>query len=164
MITGATLRKEHFFHSGEKLFRLQNLLFETAESFHWKVEAWSLFSNHYHLISSAKNGARPLSRWIQRFHSISAEMVNLIDATRGRRIWYQYWDKSLTFETSYWPRLNYVTCNPVKHGLVECASDYPFCCARWIELHWSSALRRKLESFRYDRIREFDDFDPIPVV
>jgi putative transposase len=163
MITGATLCKNHFFNSRDKLFRLQDLLFETAVSFRWKLEAWSLFSNHYHVIGSAGEETRPSSRWIQRFHSLSAEMVNETDGRPGRQIWYQYWDRALTFEASYWPRLNYVANNPVKHGLVDLASDYPFCSARWMELEWSSALRRKLSSFRYDRIREFDDFEPIVV-
>jgi putative transposase len=163
MITGATLYKEHFYDNTEKLSRLRELLFETAHRFGWNLEAWSLFSNHYHLISCGTDSVSGLSRWIQRFHSVAGEMVNLIDDKPGRRIWYQYWDKCLTFESSYWPRLNYVTHNPVKHGLVQSASDYPFCSARWIELRWSSALRKKLKSFRWERIREFDEFDPIPI-
>ena len=90
-------------------------------------------------------------------------MVNRIDHEEGRRVWYQYWDKCLTFESSYWPRVNYVTNNAVKHGLVKCASDYPFCSARWIELHWSPVLQKKLRSFKWDQIHEFDEFDPLMI-
>jgi len=88
-------------------------------------------------------------------------MVNGIDETPGRKVWYQFWDKTITFEASYWARLNYVTQNPVRHGLVARVSDYPFSSARWIELEWSSAKRKKLESFRHDRIQVFDEFDPV---
>lgn len=161
MITGGTLHKDHFFETGRKLYGLQDLLFQTARRFGWTLGAWSLFSNHYHLISSAQRGARSLSRWLQRFHSVSARMVNGIDETPGRKVWYQFWDKTITFEASYWARLNYVTQNPVRHGLVARVSDYPFCSARWIELEWSSAKRKKLESFRHDRIQVFDEFDPV---
>jgi putative transposase len=163
MITGGTLYRQHFFANSNNLRWLQSLLFEAAKSFGWTLEAWALLSDHYHLIASTDERTRELSRWIQRFHSLSAETINRIDGCRGRRVWYQYWDTCLTFEASYWARLNYVTNNPVKHGLVDTALDYPFCSASSIELWWPSAQRKKLRSFRYDRIRVRDDFDPLPI-
>ena len=163
MITGGTLYKQHFFAKGQSLKILETLLFETAKSFGWTLEAWALLSDHYHLIAIAEEAARELSRWIQRLHSLSSEAINGIDGCRGRQVWYQYWDKCLTFEASYWARLNYVTNNPVKHGLVDTALNYPFCSATSIELWWPSAMRRKLKSFKYDQIKERDDFDPLPI-
>lgn len=35
------------------------------------------------------------------------------------KIWHNYWDKCLTFESSYFTRLNYIWFNPVKHRLVD---------------------------------------------
>jgi putative transposase len=163
MITAGTIGKNHLFDNGRKLQGLQRLMFETAVRFSWTVTSWCLLSNHYHLTALAAENARSLSRWIQCFHALSAALVNGIDKRRGRRVWYQYWDKCITFEASYWPRVNYVNNNAVRHCLVKLACQYPFCSARWTELHGSSPLRRKLKSFRYDRIREPDDFAPIPI-
>ena len=142
---------------------LQSFLFETAKSFGWTLEAWALLSNHYHLIAVAQEAAHELSRWMQRFHSVSAAAVNQIDGCRGRQVWYQYWDTCLTFEASYWARLNYVTQNPERHGLVQTALDYPFCSAKSIELWWPSAMRKKMKSFKYDRVKVRDDFAPVPI-
>jgi putative transposase len=36
---------------------------------------------------------------------------------------YEFWDTRLTFEKSWFARLNYVHQNPVKHGLVPVANQ-----------------------------------------
>jgi putative transposase len=79
MITGATFYKNHFYNTAEKLSQLRELLFHTADRFGWNLEAWSLFSNHYHLIASGTDTVRELSLWIQRFHSVAGEAVNRFD-------------------------------------------------------------------------------------
>ena len=126
IITGGTLYKQHLFNRGRSLRILESLRFKAARSFGWALEAWALLSDHYHLIASGHDEPRALSRWMQRVHSLSAEAINGIDNCRGRRVWYQYWDTCLTFEASYWAKLNYVTNNPVKHGFVDTASNYPY--------------------------------------
>ena len=75
--------------------------------------------------------------------------------------WYQYWDRHLTFESSYFARLNYVNQNPVKHGLVGIASNYPFCSAGWFELRAEKSFRKRLATYGYSRVKEPDDFEPI---
>ena len=70
----------------------------------------------------------------------------------------RYWDTCITNEASYFARLNYVHNNPVKHGLVQSAEQYPFCSANWFQTRAEPAFRRKVESFRYDRVNVVDDF------
>ncbi len=94
-------------------------------------------------------------------HSQFALSLNLEQGEPGRQVWYQYWDKCLTYPGSYYARLNYVINNPVHHGLVSVASNYPYCSAALVETEWPSAVRRKVQSFRYDRIHEQDDFRPV---
>ena len=76
-----------------------------------------------------------LKNLIQRFHSQSAREVNINAGLSGRKVWFQYWDSCLTYENSYYARLNYVHNNPVKHGLVQDAELYPFCSASWFKKH-----------------------------
>ena len=161
LVTGATLYKQHFLASSERLGFLQSHLFDFATRVGWNLQAWAIFSNHYHFIAESLLDAYPLSRFIQRFHSDSARLLNLKDDQIGRKVWYQYWDRYLTFETSYLARLNYVNNNAVKHGLVAIASQYPFCSAGWFEAHCSHSFQRKVASFGYERLNELDDFDPI---
>jgi putative transposase len=83
-----------------------------------------------------------------------------MDHRPGRRVWFQYWDKCLTFEKSYFARLNYVINNAVHHGLVLDASHYPFCSAGWMERNSNPAFRKQVASFKYDQLSEPDGFEP----
>jgi len=52
--------------------------------------------------------------------------LNRHDGTRGRKVWYNYWDECIRDERDYYNRLNYIHVNPVKHGYVEDPEDYEF--------------------------------------
>ena len=41
-------------------------------------------------------------------NSTTAHEVNQLDGVKGRKVWHNFWDKQITFENSYWARLNYV--------------------------------------------------------
>jgi hypothetical protein len=50
--------------------------------------------------------------------------------------------------------------NPVKHGLVPVASQYPWCSARWFERTASAAQVKSIYRFKLDQVRLCDDFVP----
>jgi len=158
MVTGATLYKRHYFTSAEQLQLLQDTLFAILKKGGWDLNAWAIFSNHYHFVAQAAINAAKLKLVIQQLHSIASRAVNRMDGAVGRQVLYQYWDTCLTFEKSYLARLNYVNNNPVHHGLVSVATQYPYCSATWFEQHVSAGFRRKVQSFRYDRLRVPDNF------
>jgi putative transposase len=64
----------------------------------------------------------------------------------------------LTSERSYLARLNYVHQNPVKHGLVAVANQYPHGSAAWFERTASPAQVKTLYSSKTDRLNIQDDF------
>ncbi len=161
MITAATLYGRHLFPDSCRLAKLQELLFECLDAGGWLAIAWAVMSNHYHLIAQSPQRGWKLDELIQRLHSKSAIWLNRFDGTPGRVVWYEYWDRSLTFEASYWARLAYVNHNPVHHGLVAVASQYPYGSARYYELYAPSSVRRRLASYRFDRVEEPDPFEPI---
>jgi len=158
MVTAGTHQKIHFFEGPERLQTLQGILFEVADAYDWMLQAWAVFPNHYHFIAQSPADARTLKPMIQRLHSQSARVVNTLDKTLGRRIWYQYWDTCITYEQSYYARLNYVHNNAVKHGLVEAAEQYPFCSAIWFKENTEVCFRQKVESIPYKRVNIRDDF------
>ena len=79
----------------------------------------------------------------------------------GQQVWHQYWDTHLTYNRSYYARLNYVHENPCRHGLVPVASSYPWCSAAWLERTATPAFVKTLSGFKTDRISIHDDFEVI---
>jgi putative transposase len=157
MVTAGTLHKEHLFCGNERLELLQNSLFTILTDFGWALQSWALFSNHYHFAAKASID-NTLKSAIQRFHSVTARELNRRERKSGRQVWFQYWDTCLSYEKNYLARLNYVNHNPVHHGLVRIASQYPFCSAGWFEQNADPAFRRKVESFGWSRVKVIDDF------
>lgn len=157
-VTAGTLQKQHHFRGVERLNLLQEELFAAAEAYAWILQAWAIFSNHYHFIAQAPSEATSLRPMLQRFHSATARKVNRLDEVRGRQVWFEFWDTCLSYEASYYARLNYVHNNAVHHGLVSVAEQYEFCSAGWFVTHADPAFYRKVCSYKYDKVKMRDDF------
>ena len=61
-------------------------------------------------------------------------------------MWHNFRDSRLTYEKSYLARLAYTHRNPVKHGLVPVANQYPWCSAAWFEREATPAQRKTISS------------------
>ena len=161
MVTAGTYRKAHYFRTPERLAVLQRGLLKLAAQFAWQIEAWAIFSNHYHFIAhSPPDGGESLRTMLHDLHGALAEWVNRLDAARGRRVWHNYWESRLTYEHSYLARLHYVHRNPVHHGIVPVASQYPWCSAAWFEQSATPAQVKTIYSFATDRLKVFDEWTP----
>ncbi|TAN38031.1 MAG: hypothetical protein EPN23_03520 [Verrucomicrobia bacterium] len=158
-VTAGTHHKEHFFRSDDRLRLLQETFFACIRRSGWELQSWAIFSNHYHFIAQAPVQAETLKPMLQRLHSLTAREINRLDQTAGRKVWFQYWDTCLTYEKSYLARLHYVNHNPVHHGLVAVATQYPFCSAAWFAERAEPTFRRKVESFTCNHITVVDDFE-----
>ena len=89
MVTSATLYKRHLFKSPEQLTLLENQLLSLAKKFHWQLEAWAVFSNHYHFVarSEPEAVAGSLKSMIHELHSDTARDLNRLEgAARPRRL------------------------------------------------------------------------------
>lgn len=70
---------------------------------------------------------------------------------------YNYWDKCITFDKSYFTRLNYIWYNPVKHGYVTSPEQW----------FWGSFYQRFkddyeetiriINTYPCDKVKEKDD-------
>lgn len=158
IVTGSTLNKQLLFKSPDELNLLQTTLFQLADHYNWRLEAWAIFPNHYHFIAHSPNDPATLCRFITHFHAISARELNLIQNQPGRTVWYQYWDTHLTYHKSYLARLNYVMQNPVKHRIVHNAQEYPWCSVRWFSQNTSSSYQKVVASYKTDTVKIMDDF------
>jgi REP-associated tyrosine transposase len=161
MVTAGTYRKLHHFRTAERLSFLQGQLLSLARAHGWQLQAWAVFSNHYHFVATAPADPGSLRVLARQLHSVSAREANRLDRANGRQVWFEYWDTHLTFERSYLARLQYVLQNPVHHGLVRVASAYPWCSARWFEQSASRAFYKTVTAFKIDRVNVRDEYQPL---
>ncbi len=161
MITAGTLNKRPLFIGDTRLSLLEDTLLGVFREHGWQPQAWAVFPNHYHCVALAPAGdaGLPLRDAVRCVHSLSARELNRLDGAPGRRVWFQYWDTRLTYEKSYYARINYTQNNAVKHGLVARAEQYAHCSAAWFSQNADDVFRRKVATFGYGRVSVADDFD-----
>lgn len=164
-VTAATYLKEHHFRGGHRLQVLHRGLLRVASDFGWRLEAWAVFSNHYHFIGhspAAATSSESLRFMLGLLHEKTAKWLNRMDGTPHRQVWYNYWDTHLTFQKSFLARLSYVHRNRVKHGLVPVSNQYPWCSAGWFERTASPAQVKAIYRFKTDHLNIQDEYDPAP--
>ena len=159
LVTAGTLYKHHHFPTRQRLDLLEGKILELAKQYGWQLEAWAVFSNHYHLVGHSQATSAPLNDFLGHVHSATAKAVNELDGAVGRQVWYNFWETRLTFERSYFARLNYVDQNPVKHGLVCVANQYRWCSAAWFERIATPAQVKTIYGFKINQLRVLDDFE-----
>ena len=157
-ITAGTFHKEHYFRGDDRLALLEFHLLTKANLYHWQVEAWAAFSNHYHFVARGCPDSANLGKLIRHLHADTARELNLLDQTPGRQVWFNFRDTKLTYERSYFARLNYVHQNAVHHGLVPVANQYRWCSAAWFQRVASPAMVQTIYGFKLDRLEVEDDF------
>ncbi len=161
-VTGATYQKLHHFTGANRLRVLQRGLLTVAEKYGWRIEAWAVFSNHYHFIAHSPADAADatsLRAMLGMLHVKTAGWVNKLDATTGRQVWFNFWETRLVNQRAYLARLNYVHQNAVKHGLVPVANLYPWCSAAWFERTASPAMVKSIYRFKTDKMTAGDEFE-----
>ena len=145
--------RESWPHAPPHYFTAHGIYIITAATLHRKP----LFNSGTKL-DFLRDTATARRDFVRHLHRELAIQLNRMDATPGRRVMYEFWDTRLTFEKSWLARLNYVHQNPVKHGLVPLANQYPWCSAAWFETNARHGFVRSVYSFKIDRIRVPDDF------
>ena len=160
IITAGTLRKQKLFNTPQKLDLFAETTLELAANYNLSLQAWAFLNNHYHIVASTEKCSNSFrfGTFLKHLHREIAIRLNTIDETSGRQVMYQFFDTALTFEKSWLARLHYVHHNPVKHGLVRNATDYPWCSAGWFEANAHPAFVKTVKSFKIDRVNVPDDF------
>ena len=162
-VTASTYLKEHHFRGRDRLSVLHRGLLKLVAESGWHLEAWAVFSNHYHFIAHSPpdaTDASSLLMMLTELHSKTAIWINKLDRSPHRTIWFNYRETRLSYQRSYLARLNYVHQNPVTHGLVLVANLYPWCSAAWFERTASPAQVKSIYRFKTGQVRVEDGFAP----
>lgn len=111
----------------------------------WTIDAWVLLPDHLHCLWTLPPGDTDYSaRWstIKRLTSQAVEPPQTRPASASRlkrresTLWQRrFWEHGIRDEEDFARHLDYVHWNPVKHGLVPRAADWPWSSLhRWIRL------------------------------
>lgn len=140
--------------------RLFLSLLKACENHFWKLEDWVILDNHYHIMLNAPEGEINLSRFVAEYHKFVALFIkkNNPKTIHLSKIFNNYWDTCISYEKSYYARLNYIFYNPVKHGYVDNAEDY-----RWgsfyIRYRENRAYIEKLQKeYPFEEVKVEDDY------
>ncbi|MFN2500232.1 MAG: hypothetical protein ABR557_14210 [Pyrinomonadaceae bacterium] len=101
MVTASTIDKKHLFTTPNKLDLLENDLLSLAKKYYWNLEAWAVFSNHYHFIARNQLSSGALNKFLSHLHTATATKLNQMDEAPGRNVWFNFWDTKLTYQRSY---------------------------------------------------------------
>jgi putative transposase len=100
-VTASTYLKRRLFHDSARLALLHDRLLAYARRHRWRLEAWAVFSNHYHIVAQSEGAREDLGIMAARLHQKTASELNAMDGATGRKVWQNYRETRLTFERSY---------------------------------------------------------------
>lgn len=124
-ITSATFRKEPYFNTDRKKRLILAALKNAIKNYKCKLYAWVILDNHFHLLVKMEIG-RLLPKFIASIEGKSAIELNKLEGLKGKKRWYQYWDRGIRDEADLWKHFNYIHHNCVKHGYSKKMEDYLF--------------------------------------
>ena len=113
--------------TGEKVRTALRLAVQTVRAEHpFVVEAWVwvLLPEHLHCLWRLPEGDSDYSlRWAK----IKRLTRHNLGMPPGEKLWQpRYWEHCIRDENDFARHVDYIHWNPVKHGLVRCAADWPY--------------------------------------
>ena len=144
-VTARGNRKEDIFLDDHDRRALLANLATAAETYGWRVHAWVLMTNHYHLLLETPEPN--LSRGMQRLNGPYAQNFNKRHGRVGHVFQGRYKAILVERESHLLELTRYVVLNPVRAGMVERAEDYPWSSylqtlgriqgVEWLETDWT---------------------------
>jgi putative transposase len=142
-ITGTNFQHQEIVgKSDSRVADFANRLLKVIEDSGFELNAYCLLRNHYHVLAIGQDVAI-LRKSLGMLHGRTSRWWNLEDATPGRKVWYRVFDTMVRSNRKYYSTLNYIHNNPVKLGLCEKVTDWP----------WSTAASFINEVGREEAIR-----------
>jgi putative transposase len=129
MISATCYEHKHFIGtSHERMTNFENDLLSACGKFATNIYAWCVLPNHYHLLVRTEN-IKALRHELGLLHGRSSFNWNGDENRRGRRVWFNCFDRDIKSHRHFWASVNYIHHNPVHHGYFDSWQD-------WL---WSSA-------------------------
>ena len=143
LLTGANYEHRHIMATPERRDDFAEKLLSGLMALpEVELFAWCLLPNHYHLL--ARLDQSDFAAMSARLHNGTATQWNREDAAPGRKVWFRYCDRDIRGERHFWVSMNYIHANPVKHGYVRRAYDWPWSSVHYYAEQWGRAALREL--------------------
>lgn len=159
-ITGRIYEEDSIINSNEKKHLFFEVLVNKCFESDLDLITWFIGDDHYHIIVHSESNF-DLQYFINRVHSVTGLLFNKMDNVKGRKVWYQYWDRMIRDELDFWQHVNYCHYNPVKHKYVigiNKLSEYEFCGFRL----WNLVFGKEATEIFFETY-PIDDFDPFKI-
>ena len=138
LISAACYEHSHVIgRNAERITECEDETLKIYREFCRSLYAWCILPNHYHGLLKTQR-VKALPHALGQFHGRSSCKWNAEDDKRGRKVWYNCFERRIKSERHFWATLNYVHHNPVYHGYVD----------RWQDWPWLSATEFLLQTGR----------------
>ena len=148
MFTAANYEHALIMNSPKRRTNFQKRLLLAFQEIEAIIVAWVILANHYHILACV-NSLEDVSAALKQLHGSTSFEWNLADGLQGKRkVWYKFSDRMIRGNEHYFRAMNYIHCNPIKHGYVEKASDWQWSSlSMYYEDHGLDWLREKWKNF-----------------
>lgn len=125
-IVGVTQARRPLFADDANMQLLRETLHRVQELYPFKMYAYAFLPDHFHLlifVPETSNISKLMQSW-QRNFTLNYKAAQGI--TASLRLWQRgFWDHVIRDADDYERHFHYIHYNPVKHGYVRRAGDYP---------------------------------------
>jgi len=127
-VTARGTAKTAIFRTDEDRLRFLLVLGEVVEQFGWRLYAYCLMGNHYHLALTTPEAN--LGAGMSRLNQLYAQWFNHRQDRVGHLFQERYWSQLIENESYLLAVVRYIAANPVRGGLCDRPRDWPWSSAR----------------------------------
>lgn len=120
--------KAAIFTTDEDRLRFVRILGDVVEQHRWRLYAYCLMKNHYHLALTTPEPN--LGMGMSRLNQLYAQWFNHRHDRVGHLFQERYWSQLLEDEAHVLAVVRYIAANPVRAGLCDRAREWPWSSAR----------------------------------
>ncbi len=155
-ITARTVESQWFLQPEKYKQILLNTISSKTKKFEFPLIAYVILNNHYHLIIDIKD-TDYFSKLMNEINGASSKAINEADRVKGRKIWWNYYEKYLRDEKDFYTHLNYLHQNPIKHRIFP-SFDYKYSSYRtWVKKRGIEYVNDSFEKYPVIDFKAFND-------
>lgn len=158
-VTASTLGRHPYLESDQAKWATFKYLSKSLDAYDWELEDWVILNNHIHMMINAPKNAESLSDVMNNFHKFTANWLSRNGIKKiEEKYFHNYWDSCITYEQSYYSRLNYIWMNPVNHGYVDSPEKWEFGSFYSRFKEDKELVKNYLKEYPYDKLKIKDNF------
>ncbi|MEK9942830.1 MAG: transposase [Gammaproteobacteria bacterium] len=123
-VTSRGDRREAIYEDDDDRLRWLVVIAEVCERFNWRVHAYCLMDNHYHLVLETVDGN--LSKGMRQLNGVYTQYYNRRHGRSGHVFQGRYKAVHVDREAYLLELCRYVVLNPVRAGMVNDVGDWPW--------------------------------------